>query len=330
MVTRSSRAAPAKKPARKPAAKTGPKAPKTRAVARQEATDLDVETADDGALCGLSVRSARFIDLYLSTLDAGSAYTESGFTAKSRYVAQVAASRLLNSVKGRAYLAKRAKAMFERAEGEQDRLMRTLTFAAFADPNELVAHRVGCCRYCWGKLNRWQFTAGEWEDALLKWEEKRAKAIEAEKPDPGEMDTKGGTGFLKSREPNPDCPECCGEGEARIVFKDTSTLSPAAQALYAGTERTRDGVKVNVHSQDRARELLARILKLTDDSTRVAVAVDYAEVEAKYGEVMRRAQERAAQIRRERFGERGLGMMPGDRGGEVIGPDGKPALGGRP
>lgn len=290
-------------PTRKAAGKAK-RLPSTKRTALRAgpAPDLDAATPDDGDLCGLPVRAALFVDLFLSTLDAGSAYTEAGFTAKSRYVAQVAASRLLNSVKGRAYLAKRAKAMFERVEGQQDRLMQTLTFAAYADANELVSHRVGCCRYCWGKAYRYQYTAGEWEQALLKWEEKRARAIEAEKPDPGEMDTKGGTGFLKTREPNPDCPECCGEGEARIVFKDTEKLSPAALTLYAGTERTKDGIKVNLHSQDKAREMLAKILKMYDESAKVNVTVDVAKLEAEYGDVMRRARERSAAMRRERFG----------------------------
>lgn len=270
--------------------------------AEPQAPDEDAGTQDGGDLCGLSIRAARFIDIYLFTFNATRAYVEAGYTAKNTNVAAASASALLSSPKGRAYLAKRSKAMLDRAEEEQDKLMRTLTFTAYADANELVSHRIGCCRYCWGTAYRYQYTAGEWEQALLKWEERRTKAIEAKRPDPGEMDAKGGTGFLKSREPNPDCPECCGEGDARIVFKDTEKLSPAALALYAGTERTKDGVKVNMHSQEKAREMLAKVRKLYEDNTKVNVEIDFAKLDAEFGEVMRKAHERAAELRRERFG----------------------------
>ena len=301
---------PAKKaPAKKAAKPRAPKkAPEPEVIAPavvepEKPVDLDADTADDGDLCGLPIRAARFIDIYLSTMKAAESYVEAGYTAKNANTAAACASRLLSSAKGRAYLAKRAKAMFERNEEEQDRLLQSFSFTAYADPRELVEHYRGACRYCHGKMNRYQYTSGEWDKIMSDHVRKQEKAMEAGNPVPEPPDAKGGVGFNRRAEPNPDCPECAGEGEGRTVVKDTRHLSPAALALYAGVKEGKDGIEVKMHDQAKARETLAKIRQLYDDGTKVAVAVDVSKLDATYSEIMRKAHEQAAQVRRERFGE---------------------------
>lgn len=285
--------------------------PSSRTSSAVKMADQDAATPEDGDLCGLSVRAARCIDLYLISFNASRAYIEAGYTAKSTNVANANASRLIASDKGRAYLAKRARAMFDRAELEQDRVLNLLRCVAFGDVNELVSYVRTCCRYCHGKAFRYQYTAGEWDLATTQHEEKRENLLERQRPDLGPLDPKGGVGFDGRREPRPDCPECFGEGAGRVVIRDTTNLSPAGLALFAGVKEGKDGVEIKSLDRMRAIELLAKICRLYDDTPKVNVSVDVRQLEADYAEVMRSAHERQAKIRRERFGDDAQGLAVG-------------------
>lgn len=298
----SAKRAPLRKPAAKPSRKKADTAVKAKQATAQP-VDHDADTASEGGLCGLSVRAALCIDIYLATMNAGQAYIEAGYTAKTRQVAQVCASQLLSSPKGRAYLAKRAKAMFDRVEEEQDRLLQAFSFTAYADPRELVEHYRGACRYCHGKMNRFQYTAGEWDKIMSDYVEKQEEAAAKELPLPREPDPKGGVGFNRRADPSQDCTECGGDGEGRTVVKDTRHLSPAALALYAGVKEGKDGIEVKMHSQEKARETIAKIRKMFEDNAVINVTFDPAELEEKFGKSMRAAHERMAQMRTERLGQ---------------------------
>lgn len=76
----------------------------------------DATTEEAGELRGLSVREARFIDLYLLTHRVEQSYIEAGFNAKAGPSAQACVSRLLSSAKSRAYRVKRSEAMSKGAE----------------------------------------------------------------------------------------------------------------------------------------------------------------------------------------------------------------------
>lgn len=66
--------------------------------------------------------------------------------------------------------------------------------------------------------------------------------------------------------PDPDCTKCEGRGKGHVILADTRTLSPAAAKLYAGVQLGRDGIKVNMRSQDGALENVARHLGMYKDS----------------------------------------------------------------
>jgi phage terminase small subunit len=256
---------------------------------------------------GCTLRQARFVDLYLAlSFNGTQAYIEAGYSAKTENVAACCAAKLLRIANVRDYLAVRAKAMFDRVEAEQDRLMRTLTAVAFADPNELVSYRRGACRHCYGVNNRYQFTAGEWERRLEDHEKNREELLARDKADPGPLDGKGGVGYDKRRDPNPDCPECFGDGLGEQVIKDTRNLSPAALALYAGVEECNGGVRIKLNDQNRARELLAKIHGLFDERhLQFNITFNYDELNKIYGEKMAKARARSEVMRRAHFGEAG-------------------------
>lgn len=63
-----------------------------------------------------------------------------------------------------------------------------------------------------------------------------------------------------TRDPNPECSECRGEGRGDVLIADTRKLSPAARALYAGVKITKEGLEVKMHSKLDAAEKIGRHL----------------------------------------------------------------------
>jgi phage terminase small subunit len=155
---------------------------------------------------------------------------------------------------------------------EADDVARRLALVATADPNDLVEFRRQCCRYCWGLGFGYQRTDGAFRAAKMRhgMELKRMREIGAdlvgELP---EFDAQGGPGFDATRDPNPECPECHGQGEGVPFFHDTRDLNPAARALYAGVKVTKDGLEVRMHDPMRAAELLGRHLGMFTEKLEV-------------------------------------------------------------
>jgi phage terminase small subunit len=96
-------------------------------------------------------------------------------------------------------------------------------------------------------------------------EKSNTELIEAGKPGLGLFDEKGGVGFTPKKDPNPDCPECFGDGVGETFVHDTRKLTPAAARLYAGVKQTREGLDVKMLSQDDALVNVGRHLGLFKD-----------------------------------------------------------------
>lgn len=159
-----------------------------------------------------------------------------------------------------------------RTEASGDEVIRRLEKMATADERELMELRVGCCRYCWGKDHRYQFTAAEMERA----EAEHAAKVERDEAK-GDFDTAGGTGFNANDPPNPDCPECFGDGRRRTVFKDTRYVSEGAAMLFAGIKETKDGIEVKLHSRADALVQLGRHYGVFDKDNKRTVEVNAAD-----------------------------------------------------
>lgn len=133
-------------------------------------------------------------------------------------------------------------------------LMQDWHDIATADPNEIVSHLRIACRFCWGVGHHYQWTTD------LEYAEACDKALRASTIAPM-PDMSGGFGYSEQTEPNPVCPCCYGRGFSRVLIHDTTKLSPKARKLYMGAKQDRFGaVEVMMHSQEKARECLARTL----------------------------------------------------------------------
>jgi phage terminase small subunit len=196
----------------------------------------------------LTDKQRRFVDEYLIDFNATAAYKRAGYKAASETVAASEGFKLLRKPKIAEYLSERQKALQERTEITQDMVLKRWWEIATADPNELVQYRRLCCRHCWGIDNQYQWTESEFLKA-------QSDASENSKEAP---DGAGGIGYDVNREPNPDCPECGGEGRGKIHVNDTRRLKGAARLLYAGVKSGKEGLEVKMQDQAKALENVAR------------------------------------------------------------------------
>ncbi len=210
----------------------------------------------------LTTQQALFVSEYMRDLNGSQAAIRAGYSART--AAQIAYD-LLSRVHVQAAI---DKAMAERAEKvavSQEQVLRELVGIAMADTNELVEHRIGCCRFCHGAGNLYQRTPAEMARDRAEHEQASRDALAKGGTALPPFDEAGGTGFNATLPPNPDCPECFGQGQSRPVFKDTRLASPGAKSLYAGFKQTKDGMEIKLHPKDKALELLGRHLAMWND-----------------------------------------------------------------
>ena len=80
-------------------------------------------------------------------------------------------------------------------------------------------------------------------------------------------DGMGGFGFDPNLAPHATCPQCGGQGTNDVQIADTLK---AKSPLYAGAERTRNGIKITMRDQDKAVENLARYLGMMVDRKEIS------------------------------------------------------------
>lgn len=187
----------------------------------------------------LSGKQQRFVEEYLIDRNGAQAYIRAGYKVKNEDVAAVMASRLLRIDKVKDEIAKGEAELAERNKITQDKVLNRLWELATADPNELIKYVRVNCRYCWGIDHYYQWTKAEHHNALY-----RAKV---EKLPPPDCD--GGFDFDKTKPPNPDCPECKGQGHGYVAVSDTSRVSDQAKLLYAGIKETQHGIEIKMNDQ---------------------------------------------------------------------------------
>lgn len=248
-------ATPAKKvagkaaPARKAPVKktTTSKAPKKATAAPRKTAKKD--SKQDSPQLGLTPKEQWFVDEYMVDRNA----TQAAIRAKySPNTARQIGYENLTKPHIQLAIDVAIKAQQERTQITADRVVMELGLIAFADARELAEVKTGCCRHCWGEGFKFQRTVGEYNHDRGQWLEKGK--------DPLEFDEMGGIGFDSLKLPHPECPQCSGDGDARVVLKDTRRLSPQALALYAGAKIGKYGVEVLFHSKMDALEKLAKHL----------------------------------------------------------------------
>jgi len=192
-------------------------------------------------------KQKRFVIEYCKDENGTQAAIRAGYSEKT---AGVQACELLKKLNIQEAIAERQDEIATAASITVEAVLKQWWAIATADPNELMQLRRANCRYCWGFDHNYQWTREEYSRAI-------DLATTKGKEIPDGM---GGFGFLVNKEPNPECPECGGNGAEMLYFADTRKLKGNAKRLYAGVQRTKDGLKILTRDQDGALLNIARYL----------------------------------------------------------------------
>lgn len=129
---------------------------------------------------------------------------------------------------------------------------------ATADPAEVVKVVARNCRHCRGVNYGYQ-----WKDEI---EYSDACIVALANEDDATPSELGGYGFNGALEPVKECPHCYGVGIEQTVITPSDQLNGKARKLYAGAKQDRFGcIEVKLHDQQKAAEMVARMLGAFND-----------------------------------------------------------------
>ena len=205
----------------------------------------------------LNDRQTRFVQEYCKDFNATQAAIRAGYAKNS---AGQQAHDLLKNPEIAEGIEERKEQLAALVELDAAWVLRQWKQIATADPNELMQLRRICCRHCHGYGHQYQWTEAEYMSAVNK-------AIDSGKPAPDGM---GGFGYDMNAEPHPDCPECGGQGQEYLHVADTRKLKGSAKRLYAGVQKTKEGLKILTRDQDAALSNISRYLGMLVDRKEIS------------------------------------------------------------
>lgn len=197
----------------------------------------------------LSPKIKRFIAEYLIDHNASAAAERAGYSDPNY------GRQLITNPNVAQAIAQQQKASIMRTLGSADEVLAQMWQLATFDANQLSQYRRGACRYCWGFGHQYQ-----WRD-MVEFEEKRLEALERKNREPVDV---GGYGYDHTREPNPACPRCNGDGIGQPFFADTRKLPSTAALAYSGVKLGKNGVEITAISRERMFEAVMKRLGLAD------------------------------------------------------------------
>ncbi len=196
-----------------------------------------------------SKRVPRFVEEYAKDRNGTQAVIRAGYSANG---ADVTACRLLADPRILKLVEEEVAKVSSAANVEAADVLREWFMIATADPGELMRMRRLNCRYCNGLSHAYQWSSLEYAKAC-------DDAMTSEKPK-APPDCDGGFGWCFNADPNPECPQCHGEGLEDVYFEDTAKLGTSARKLFAGIKRTREGLEIKTRDQDAALLNIAKYL----------------------------------------------------------------------
>lgn len=231
------------------------------------------------AFSALTEKQQAFVDHWVKYRNCAQAYRRAYDVVKMKpnYCSQEG-SRLLARPDVQAAVRERQQLAAGRVAVDVAWLLERFLDIATADPRELIGLRVGCCRYCHGEANGYQWREREFLEACAKVDAEAAmlRALPLGKGQTAAQalaypDVAGGFGFNATLDPNPDCPQCHGEGLERFVPRDTDQLSDQALLLYGGVKVKADGgYEIIVADRQKALELAGRIMGAFNDKLQLS------------------------------------------------------------
>lgn len=130
-----------------------------------------------------------------------------------------------------------------REEYEQRKVRETAYQICIADATEIISIRRCNCRWCWSANYEYQRTDWEIECDLNRFLAANGTGVG--------FNQMGGGGYAKSRDPNPECPICLGNGEELARITDFRKLSARGRNLIAGIKLGKGGHVEEIRFHDK-------------------------------------------------------------------------------
>lgn len=207
---------------------------------------------------GLSDRQRAFVLAYLKSRVAVQAAAEAGYkhpaAQAARVFAIVGVQKAIDEGLGQ---------IEEAAQVDAEKVLEELWGTYTADPAAMSRVERVACRYCHGTDGEYQWrTPREFREALTAAAEVISGGdsdVFSAVMDGNLIDSRipsdaGGYGYSAKARPNPDCPECDGQGHERVYIADTRDLTPEAKRLFDGAKINAKG-QIEIAQLDRAKAL---------------------------------------------------------------------------
>jgi phage terminase small subunit len=198
----------------------------------------------------LTERQRKFCEEYIVDLNGRAAAERAGYAPNGGQV-----TNLLKLPHVKAYVDYLSDERAKRVGVTSDFILERLLAMATVDVNDLVQYRRHCCRHCYGEDFRYQWTDAEYERAVKEATDRHLPIPEAP----------GGNGYDRTKDANPDCPECRGQGKGEVFAADTRKMSPEAKMLYDGAKVGRDGLEIKTLDRLRIYELIGKHIGMFKD-----------------------------------------------------------------
>lgn len=260
------------------------------------------ETVSDSS--ALSAREKIFIGEYLIDFNATRAAKAAGYDEKS---AVHMGSRLLGKVYIRDALTRKIKERTDKLDMKGEDVLRAWIEIVNFDVNDLQQIRTIPCPFCHSTNGLPQISGEDKEREFKRFRGAVLSGIANGKlkeddtvpvfPGYGDVET-----LDESKSPNPECKHCGGFGRQKIVYHDTTKLSPLAKKMFGGFEVVKGDIKLIVANKEKALENLAKAFGLfrEREEKREILAVDVAELGRLFTQRMKEARDRQEAVLRRR------------------------------
>lgn len=250
----------------------GPKPPVKRSYGTIKLTGLPESPSRLHFYGKLLPAHQKFVDEFVICMDAVKAAQRSGYEHPATAYTELLANKDI-----RCAIRERMETVTDLASISAADIRRDLKLIHDADATEISGVWKVPCRHCWGIKGQYQYTNAEriyLEKAYGYGEDghpaglitnefgselaRHAVAAYVTGKAHQKLDLKGGSGYSRTREINPECSQCHGHGNPMAYICDTRHLSEGGRRLFKSVRLNGERLEVVTLDRENVRNILAR------------------------------------------------------------------------
>ena len=288
-----------------------------RTEKKEETVSETVPVAVSGS-AALTPREQIFVGEYLIDFNATRAAKAAGYSEKS---AESIGSRMLRKVNVQTELTRKIKERTDKLDMEGEDVLRAWVEIVNLDVNDLQQLRIIPCPYCYSTNGLPQYTAedkeqefkrfrgalmdgvgGGFVQTVKKQKDKNGQTKEVTVGLPAFPGFDGIETLDESKAPNPHCHHCGGRGRPKVVYLDSTNLSPLARKMLGGVDIVKGDIRLLLPNKEKALENLAKAFGLfrEQDEKKELAVVDVEALSKLFIERMKEAKERQVAVLKRR------------------------------